>query len=90
MTVRIESEWKKRIEKLAAEKKETKSDLIREALTEYIQRREERREIERTVAKKFASGKISFEELARIVGYERARKIAFYVQTAKRSFEEAL
>ncbi|KXB00442.1 hypothetical protein AKJ42_00710 [candidate division MSBL1 archaeon SCGC-AAA261C02] len=90
LTVRIEPEWKKKIEKLAAEERETKSDVIREALIEYIQRREEREEIERTVANKFASEEISFEELARIVGYDKARRIAFYVQVAKRSFEEGL
>lgn len=90
LTVRIEPEWKKKIEKLAAEKRETKSDVVREALIEYTERKEERKEIERTVAKKFAAEKISFKELARIVGYEKARKIAFYVQVAKRSFEEGL
>ncbi|KXB08260.1 hypothetical protein AKJ58_00495 [candidate division MSBL1 archaeon SCGC-AAA385D11] len=90
ITVRIEPKWKKKIEKLAAEKRETKSDVIREALVEYTQREEERKEIERVVAKKFASEKISFEELTRIVGYDKARKIAFYVQVAKRSFEEGL
>lgn len=88
LTVRIEPEWKKKIEKLASDKKETKSDVIREALIEYVRREEEKGEIERLVAQKFASGEISFEELTRIVGYGDARKIAFYVQTAKRSFEE--
>ncbi|KXA96083.1 hypothetical protein AKJ37_06085 [candidate division MSBL1 archaeon SCGC-AAA259I09] len=90
ITVRIDSEWKKRIEKLAAEQRETKSDVVRKALIDYIQRKEERKEIERSAAKKFASGKISFEELTRITGYEKARKIAFYVKTAERSFEEGL
>lgn len=90
ITVRIDSEWKKKIEKLAAEQRETKSDLIRKALMDYIEKKEERKEIERSAAKKFASGKISFEELSRITGYEKARKIAFYVKTAERSFEEGL
>lgn len=90
ITVRIDPEWKKKVEKLAAEKRETKSDVIREALIDYIQRKEERKEIERSAAKKYASGKISFEELTRITGYEKARKIAFYVKIAERSFEEGL
>ena len=47
-------------------------------------------EIKKMVARRFALDKISFEELIKIVGYKEARKIAFYVQTAKKSFVEGL
>ncbi len=90
LTVRIEPEWKEKIEKMAAERIETKSSLIREALIDFIRRETELKEIKKIVAKKFAMNKISFEELIEIVGYKEARKIAFYVQTAKRSFVEGL
>lgn len=90
ITVRIEPEWKEKIEKLAAERIETKSNLIREALIEFVRRETEMKEIKKTIARKFALDKISFEELVEIVGYKEARKIAFYVQTAKKSFVEGL
>jgi len=90
ITVRIEPKWKERIKTLEKEKIETRSNIIREALIKYLQKESEIKEIKTVVAKKFASNLISFEELIRIVGYEEARKIAFFVETAKKSFEEGL
>lgn len=90
LTVRVDHKWKEKVEKLASEEKITKSDVIRKALADYIQRKEERKEMEKTAAKKFAAEEISFEELSRILGYEKARKIAFYTKTAERSFKEGL
>ena len=90
ITVRIEPELERRIERVALERTQTKSDLVREALIEYLRKKTEMKEIKKIVAKKFALGKISFEELIKIVGYEEARKIAFYVQTAKKSLMEGL
>jgi len=90
ITVRIEPKWKERIKTLEKEKIETRSNIVRAALIKYLQKESEIKEIEKVVAKKFASNLISFEELIRIVGYEEARKIAFFVETAKKSFEEGL
>lgn len=90
ITIRIEPEWKKRIEKMATERLETKSSLIREAVIEFIRKETEMEEIKKVMARRFALDKISFEELIKIVGYKEARKIAFYVQTAKKSFVEGL
>ncbi len=83
LTIRIEPEWKNKIEKMARERIETKSNLIREALIEFIRRETEMMEIKKIAARKFALDEISFEELIKIVGYKEARKIAFYTQTAK-------
>jgi len=90
ITVRIEPEWKDKIEKMATERIETKSNLVREALIEFIRRETEMKEIKKIIARKFASDEISFEELINVVGYKEARKIAFYVQTAKKSLLEGL
>ena len=90
ITIRIEPELEERITFLEKEKLETRSNIVREALLSYIQKEAETREIKKIVAKKFAQGLISFEELVRLVGYEDARKIAFFVETAKKSFEEGL
>ena len=90
LTVRIEAELEKKLEELAREKIERKSDIIREALEEFIKKETEMKEIKRIMAKKFAEGKISFEELIKILGYQEARKTAFYIDIAKKSFEEGL
>ena len=90
LTVRIEPELKRRLEYLAREKIEGKSDIIREALIEFVRKETEMKEIKGIMAEKFTLGKISFEELIKIVGYREARKIAFYAEIAKKSFEEGL
>lgn len=90
LTVRIEPELEKKINSLEREKLETRSNIVREALIAYIQKETESKEIKKIIAEKFARGSISFEEVVRLVGYEDARKIAFFVETTKKSFEEGL
>ena len=68
ITIRIEPELEERITFLEKEKLETRSNIVREALLSYIQKEAETREIKKIVAKKFAQGLISFEELVRLVG----------------------
>lgn len=90
ITVRIEPELKEKIKMLEKAKIKTTSNIVREALLKYIQKETEIREIKKIVAEKFTSGKISFEEMVRILSYEEARKVAFFVEVAKKSFEEGL
>ncbi len=90
LTVRIEHDWKEKLEKLASKEKKTKSDLVRELLKDYIRNEEEKEKLKATVAKKYASGDISFDELIRVLGYEEARRVAFYVHTAEESLREGL
>lgn len=90
LTVRIEPEWEEKIKALEREKMETRSNIIREALIAYIQKETEMKEIKKVIAEKFAKDLLSFEEVVRVVGYGEARKIAFFVETAKKSFEEGL
>src|SRR3989338_5571726 len=90
ITVRIEPELEEKIATLEKDMMETRSNIVREALIAYVQKETEMKEIRRIVAEKFASGAISFEEVVRLVGYEDARKTAFFVEMTKKSFEEGL
>lgn len=90
LTVRIEPKLKEKIRMLEKEKMETRSNIIREALINYVERETEMKEIRKMIAEKFAAGKISFEETVRLLGYEDAKKIAFFVEMAKKSFEKGL
>jgi len=90
LTVRIDPELKGKMETLERIKLETKSNIIREALIRYIQHETEIKEVKENLSKKFSTGKISFEQMVQILGYEEARKVAFFVQVAKKSFEEGL
>ena len=90
LVVRLEEETKRRINLLSRERRESKSDLVRKALLKYIQRESELNEIKQVVAKKFAEGKISFEEMVRILGYDEAKIVAFFVDVAEKSFQEGI
>jgi len=90
LTVRIDPELKGKMETLERIKLETKSNIIREALIRYIQHETQIKEVKENLSKKFSTGKISFEQMVQILGYEEARKVAFFVQVAKKSFEEGL
>lgn len=90
ITLRLENETKKKVIDLARKRRESKSDLMRKALLEYIQKETEFDEIKTVVARKFAEGKISFDELVKIIGFDEAKKVAFFVDVAEKSFQEGL
>ncbi len=90
LTVRVEQVLDQQLDEFAKEKAKPKSEIIRSAIQEYIRKEAEIGEIKRFIAKKFAEGKLSFEEMVRFLGYKEAQKVAFYCEMAKKSFERGL
>ena len=90
ITVRVEPSVEKKLESMARKKLEKKSDVIRQALIEYLNRENEIKEIKRQIAERFAEGKITFENMVELLGYNEAKKAAYLVEVAKSSFEEGL
>ncbi len=90
LTVRIEGDLNRSLDELVKERAEGRSEIVREALQEFISKQAELKEIKSFIAKKFAEGSVSFDELVRLLGYREARKVAFYVETARKSFEAGL
>ena len=90
LTVRIGPGLREKIRDLEREKLETTSSIVREALLEYVRKETGLEEIKKIIAEKFAAGRISFEETVRLLGYEEARKIAFFIEVAKKSLKEGL
>ncbi|MFH1256386.1 MAG: DUF6290 family protein [Candidatus Diapherotrites archaeon] len=90
VTVRLDEKTRKQISEFSQSKLESQSDIIRKAILQYVQKETELDEIKKFVAKKFAEGKISFDELVRIIGFDEAKKVAFFVDTAEKSFQEGI
>ncbi len=88
VAVRFGEEDRKQIALYAKQKMETQSSVIRKATLQFIQREKESEEIKGIVARKFAERKISFDEMVRILGYEEAKKVAFFIEIMEKSFEE--
>lgn len=47
-------------------------------------------EVKKRVAKRYTEGKLFFDELVDILGYEEAKKVACYKNIAETSFVEGL
>ena len=90
LTIRIEPKLKAKIRKLEKSKMKTMSGIIREALIDYIKKETELKEIKKIISSKFAENKLSFDEMVKFLGYEEAKKVAFFVDIAKKSFEKGL
>ena len=89
-SIRLEPSLAKEIDRLVRVKLETRSNILREAILRYIEREAGLQDIKRLAAKKYAEGSLSFEDLVKVIGYRDARKIVFFVDVAKKSFEEGL
>ncbi len=90
ITVRVEQILDENLSKIAKEKAKPKSDIIRKAIEEFIDKEKSIEEIKKFIAQKFAEDKISFEDMVGLLGYKEAKKIAFYYEMAKDSFELGL
>lgn len=88
VTVRLDDKTCNEIEAYSKEKSESQSDIIRKAILQYVQKQRELNEIKSVVSRKFAEGKISFDELVRIIGFEEAKKVAYFVDVAEKSLTE--
>ena len=78
------------LEEVAKIKMKQKSELAREALVDFIRRETSLADIRKLTAKKFSSGKLSFDEMVKLLGYDDARKIAFFTEIAEKSFKKGL
>jgi len=87
LTVRIEPKLKENLRRLERERIETRSNIVREALYKYLQKQREMTAVKKFVAKKFTEGEISFERVVELLGYDEAKKIAFFVEKVKKAFK---
>ncbi len=90
VTVRLDEKTRKQISQFSRNKLESQSEIIRKAILNYVQKENELNELKQIVAKKFAEGKISFDELVRILGFEESKKVAYFVDIAEKSFQEGV
>ncbi len=71
-------------------KMKSRLEIVRGAVRGYVTRKPELIEIQKQAAKRYTEGKLSFDELVEILGYEEAKKVAYYKDIAEASFEQGL
>ncbi len=90
LTFREDKDTIKKLDELARWKMKPRSEIVRKAVRDYVTRKLELVEIQKLAAKRYTEGKLSFDELVDILGYEEAKKIAYYKDIAEASFAQGL
>lgn len=90
LTVREDARVIKKLDELSMLRKEKRSEIVREALEAYLKKQVELRDIKKLIAERYAKGELAFDDVVRLLGYDEARKISFYVELAETSFTKGL
>ncbi len=90
LTFREDEDMIEKLDELARQKMRSRSEIVRGAVRDYVTRKLELIEIQKLAAKRYTEGKLSFDELVDILGYEDAKKVAYYKDIAEASFAQGL
>ncbi len=90
LTFREDEDMIEKLDELARQKMRSRSEIVRGAVRDYVTRKLELIEIHKLAARRYTEGKLSFDELVDILGYEDAKKVAYYKDIAEASFEQGL
>lgn len=90
LSFREDDETIKKIDELARRKMRSRSEIVRMAVRDYVNRKLELIEIQKLAAKRYAEGKLSLDELVDILGFNEAKKVAHYKDMAESSFAQGM
>ena len=90
MTVRVDKQTRAGVETLSHKRHESQSEIVRRAIMEFVESQKQNDEIKEMVSLKFAQGKISFNELVRILGYDEAKEVLLFVEQTTIALKEGL
>ncbi len=90
LSFREDDETIKKIDELARRKMRSRSEIVRMAVRDYVNRKLELIEIQKLAAKRYAEGKLSLDELVDILGFNEAKKVANYKEIAESSFAQGM
>ncbi len=81
--LRFEDKLLKKIDELAKEKYETRSDFIRDAIVEKVKSEEEKQRAKDLIFSRYVQGKITQKELTKILGKRDAENYIYFVKFFK-------
>lgn len=90
LSFREDDEMIKKIDELASQKMRSRSEIVRIAVKDYVNRKLELIEIQKLAAKRYSEGKLSLDELVDILGFAEAKKVAHYKEIAEASFAQGM
>ncbi len=89
ISIRMDSRLLEEIDRIANEKYKNRSDIIRDALVEYVEGELEEEEIKEKVTKKFLEGELEYRDFAKVVGIEKAKEIEIAKEVLEESIDSA-
>lgn len=89
VSMRIDSKLLDELDYIADGEFKRRSDVIRDALVDYVKHQIEIQKIKEMVTQQFLDGKLNFDDFARVVGFDTAQEIKIVNETLKESIESA-
>ncbi len=89
VSIRLDPRLLEEIDRIANEKYKRRSDIIRDALAEYVEEELEEEQIKEMVTKKFLEGELDYKDFVKVVGVEEAEEIDMAKETLEESIESA-
>lgn len=89
ISIRMNSRLLEEIDRIAHEKYKRRSDIIRDALTEYVEEELEEEKIKELITKKFLQGEIDYRDFIKVVGLEKVKEIEMARETLEESIKGA-
>ena len=86
VSIRVDPRLIKELDKIAHNKFKRRSDIIRDALVEYVEHNHLLTDTKELVTKQYLEGKISFKDYSHIVGVDLAEEM----KVAKETLEESI
>ena len=85
VTVKYEEGLLKQIDKLAHENFETRSEFIRDITTDVVKRKLQMKRLENLAINKWVEGKITTDEMAKVLGREETDRTVLLRKTLRQS-----
>jgi len=89
VSIRVDSRLLHELDQIAHTKYKRRSDIIRDALVDYVEHDLEAREVKEIITNQFLEGKIDFDDFSRVVGIDTAEQIKIAKETLEESISRA-
>ena len=89
VSIRVDPRLLRELDRIANKKYKRRSDVIRDALVDYVEHDVEIQEVKELIIDQFLKGKIGFEEFGRIVGFDIAEQVKIAKETLQESISRA-
>jgi len=89
IAIEISEQLLKKLDQLSNEKPYIRSILIKKAIKEFIHRELDLQEVKKLIVEQFAEGRVSFDDVAELLGYREAKRLQLYKNMLFQGLDDA-